>query len=72
MVSKKHQINPIFGCKVKISADINPRYIWFDEIDEVYKGMIIVCRSYVIGHKFINPIYECGVKKPPDINPKCG
>ena len=21
----------------------------------------IVCRSYVIGHKFINPIDECGV-----------
>ena len=22
--------DPIYGCKVKISADINPRYIWFD------------------------------------------
>ena len=34
--------------------------------------MTIVCRSYVIGNKFINPIYECWVKQPPDINPKCG
>ena len=23
------------------------------------KGMTIVCRSYVIGHKFINPTDEC-------------
>ena len=29
---------------------------------QLHKGMTIVCRSYVIGHKFINPIYECGVK----------
>ena len=63
VVSKLHQINPIYGCKVKISADINPRYIWFDGLSWwLQKGMTIVCRSYVIGHKFINPIYECGVK----------
>ena len=24
------KINPIFGYRVKISADINPRNIWFD------------------------------------------
>ena len=41
---------------VKISADINPRYIWFDGL-----VLTIVCRSYVIDHKFINPICECGV-----------
>ena len=29
---------------------------------QLHKGMTIVRRSYVIGHKFINPIYECGVK----------
>ena len=34
--------------------------------------MTIVCRSYVIGHKFINPTDECGVQYPPDINPMCG
>ena len=42
---------------VKISEDINPRYIWFDGL-----VLTIVCRSYVIGQKFINPIFECGVK----------
>ena len=52
---------------VKISEDIIPRYIWFDGL-----VVTIVCRSYVIGHKFINPIFECGVKQPPEINPKCG
>ena len=34
--------------------------------------MTIVCRSYVIGHKFINPTNECGVQYLPDINPICG
>ena len=29
---------------------------------QLNKGMTMVCRSYVIGHKFINPIYECGVQ----------
>ena len=33
--------------------------------------MTIVCRSYVIGHKFINPTDESGVQYPPDINPIC-
>ena len=36
------------------------------------EGMTIVCRSYVIGHKFINPTDESGVQYPPDINPICG
>ena len=29
---------------------------------QLHKGMTIVCRSYVIGNKFINPIYVGGVK----------
>ena len=28
------------------------------------KGMTIVYRSYVIGHKFINPTNECGMQYP--------
>ena len=39
---------------------------------QLHKVMTIVCRSYVIGHKFINPTYECWVKWHPDINPKFG
>ena len=43
--------------------DINPEtYGLMDLSSQLHKGMTIVCRSYVIGHKFINPIYECGVK----------
>ena len=56
------QNNPIFGCRVKISPDINPIYCLMDLSWHLQKGMTIVCRSYVIGHNFINHIYECEVK----------
>ena len=45
--SKKPDINPIYGL-IELS--------WW-----LQKGNTIVCRSYVVGHKFINPIDECGV-----------
>ena len=35
-------MNPIFGCKVKISADINPRNIWFDGLDNIPEDAILV------------------------------
>ena len=47
---------PVFSVIFKNSAAItNTRR-------QLHEGMTIVCRSYVIGHKFINPIYEYGVK----------
>ena len=55
-----HQINPIFGYRVKITPDINPIHGFMDWW--LHEGMTIVCRSYVIGHNFINPIYEYRVK----------
>ena len=45
-----------------MSPDINPTFGLMDLSWQLQKGMTIVCRSYVIGHKFINPIYEFGVK----------
>ena len=45
-----------------LTPDINPIYGLMDLSWWLQKGMTIVCRSYVIGHKFINPIYEFGVK----------
>ena len=56
MWGKIYQINPIFGYKVNITPDVNPIY----GLMGLQKGMTIVCRSYVIGNKFINPIDECG------------
>ena len=48
-----HQINPIFGYRVKEPQILT---LWFDGLVLMTpKGMTIVCRSYVIGHKFINP-----------------
>ena len=67
-----HQINPIFGYRVKITPDIKPINGLMDLSWWLQKGMTIVCRSYVIGHKFINPTEECGVQYPPDINTICG
>ena len=58
---KIHKINPIFGYRVKITPDINPIYGLIELSWLLQKGKTIVCRSYVIGHKFINPIDECGV-----------
>ena len=67
-----HQINPIFGYRVKITPDINPKNGLMDLSWWLQKGMTIVCRSCVIGHKFINPTDESGVQYPPDVNPICG
>ena len=55
-----------------MSPDINPTIVLMDLSWQLQKGMTIVCRSYVIGHKFINPIYEFGVQLPHDINSICG
>ena len=59
-----HQINPIFGYifKIKITPDIIPINGLMDLSWWLQKGMTIVWRSYVIGHKVINPTNECGVK----------
>ena len=58
---KIHMINPIFGYRVKITPDINPIYGLIELTWWLQKGKTIVCKSYVVGHKFINPIDECGV-----------
>ena len=66
------EFNPIFGYRVKITPDINPINGLMELSWWLQKGMTIVCRSYVIDHKFINPTNECGVLYPPDIDPICG
>ena len=57
---KIHKINPILGYRVKMTSDINTIYGLIKLSWWLQKGKKIVCRSYVIGHKFINPIDECG------------
>ena len=57
---------------VTITLDINPINGLMNLSWWLQKGMTIVCRSYVIGHKFIKPTDESAVQYPPDINPICG
>ena len=59
-----HQINPIFGYRVKITLDINP-INGFDGLVLMTPKRYDNCRSYVISHKFVNPTDECGVQYPP-------
>ena len=61
-----------FGYRDTITPDINPINGLMDLSWWLQEGMTIVCRSYVIGHKFINPTEECGVQYTPDINPIFG
>ena len=68
----KHISLLILKIRIKITPDIKPINGLMDLSWWIQKGMTIVSRSYVIGHKFINPIDECGMQYPPDVNPICG
>ena len=60
----------IFGCRVKMTPDINPKYGQMDR--PCPDNSKTECRWYVIGDKFINPINGFRVKLPPFINLLCG
>ena len=61
MGSKYTRLTLYLGTESKKKQILTLYMVWSNCPDDSKKGKTIVCRSCVIGHKFINPIDECGV-----------